>query len=199
MKWGRETGSYLVGEVSRQRRYSTKALSLEWVYYAVVAARRGPVWLTQNMRRNVVKDELAEVTEYLYHFMKGLLGSVKGLLNQVWRHAHWAILSGDGHILPFALLDCSSRCGQSMDRMRGLCAQAWERVRQEEPTQQGHPGRAPYARCWWSGQVKTWRKERMEGWGRDDSKLLGSSHWDEWWCHLLSWWTWGQSSSERSC
>lgn len=53
------------------------------MYYAVVAARRGPVWLTQNMRRNVVKDELAEVTEYLYHFMKGLLGSVKGLLNQV--------------------------------------------------------------------------------------------------------------------
>lgn len=47
------------------------------MHYAVLAARGGPVWLKQNMRRNVIKDEMAEVTKYLYHFMKGLLGSVK--------------------------------------------------------------------------------------------------------------------------
>lgn len=60
-----------MGEISRQRRYSAKALSLEWVYYAVAAARRGPVRPKQNMRGNVIKDEMVEVTKYLHHFMKG--------------------------------------------------------------------------------------------------------------------------------
>lgn len=99
--------------------------------------------------------------------------------------SHWGMISRDKHSLTYVLNGSLQLLRQNTvfvysfwveQEQRGWLEDYWD---------------DPNKRCRRSGLDKA--EQRMEDWVKDSSEVFGLSHWDEWWHHLLSWWTLGEN------